>query len=106
MSRGLGLVYFEAGVPFVYQGDMTAEREVLRWVKKAVEGDDIEEVNERMLEKAVQGQLGFKAKFGEHDDAAVLFCELPVLSVSIYPLLRSQERRRLLRQGAQGPREH
>ena len=75
---------------------------MLRWVKKAVENDDIEEVNEqitisltllppmiiiiiiinhdgqvneRMLEKAVEGQLGSAAKFGEHQDAAVLFCK-------------------------------
>ena len=73
---------------------------MLRWVKKAVENDDIEEVNnqitiillpmivitaiiinhddqvnERMLEKAVEGQLGSAAKYGEHQDAAVLFCK-------------------------------
>ena len=69
------MVYFEAGVPFIYVGDMGAERDLLRWVKKAVDGDDIEEVNEKMLEKIVQGELGSKVKFGEHDDAAVLFCE-------------------------------
>ena len=33
-------------------------------------------VNERMLEKAVEGQLGSVAKYGEHQDAAVLFCKL------------------------------
>ena len=73
---------------------------MLRWVKKAVENDNIEEVNnqititlllmiiitaiiinhddqvnERMLEKAVEGQLGSAAKYGEHQDAAVLFCK-------------------------------
>ena len=73
-------------------------------MKKAVENDDIEEVNEqitiiltvlllpmiiiiaiiinhdgqvneRMLDKAVEGQLGSAAKYGEHQDAAVLFCK-------------------------------
>ena len=34
------------------------------------------QVNERMLDKAVEGQLGSVAKYGEHQDAAVLFCEL------------------------------
>ena len=33
-------------------------------------------MNERMLEKAVEGQLGSLAKYGEHQDAAVLFCKL------------------------------
>ena len=33
------------------------------------------QVNERMLEKAVEGQLGSAAKYGEHQDAAVLFCK-------------------------------
>ena len=28
-----------------------------------------------MLEKAVEGQLGSAAKYGEHQDAAVLFCK-------------------------------
>ena len=32
-------------------------------------------VNECMLEKAVEGQLGSVAKYGDHQDAAVLFCE-------------------------------
>ena len=34
-----------------------------------------DQVNERMLEKAVEGQLGSAAKYGEHQDAAVLFCK-------------------------------
>jgi len=73
INRGFGIVYFESGIPFMYQGDLTSERDLLRWVKKAIENDDIEEVNERMLEKAVEGQLGSLAKYGEHQDAAVLF---------------------------------
>ena len=34
-----------------------------------------DQVNERMLDKAVEGQLGSAAKYGEHQDAAVLFCK-------------------------------
>ena len=37
-------------------------------------------VNERMLEKAVEGQLGSLAKYGEHQDAAVLFCKLHIVT--------------------------
>jgi len=77
MARGLGIVYFEAGVPSIYPGDLESERDVLRWIKKAVEADDIEEVNEKMAEKAMMGQLGSKLKYGEHEDAAVLFCKFP-----------------------------
>ena len=80
-------------------------------MKKAVENDDIEEVsvlitiiltlllppmiiiiiiinhddqvNERMLEKAVEGQLGSAAKYGEHQDAAVLFCKFTTKKITL-----------------------
>ena len=41
-------------------------------------------VNERMLEKAVEGQLGSVAKYGDHQDAAVLFCEFSFLFLYLY----------------------
>ena len=40
--RGITMVLFMRMI--LHQGDVTSERDLLRWVKKAVENDDIEEV--------------------------------------------------------------
>lgn len=48
----------------------------MKWVKRQFEGDDIEDVNGVVLEKIAKGQVGDKQIFGEHEDAAVLFCKL------------------------------
>ena len=47
----------------------------MKWVKRQYEGDDIEEVNAKILDKIVTGQIGRKEIYGEHTDAAVLFCK-------------------------------
>ena len=44
---------------------MKDEREVLRWVKQQFEGDEIEEVNPKMLEKIVKSEVGSKEQFGK-----------------------------------------
>lgn len=44
-------------------------------MKKQFEGDDIEDVNSHVMEKIVKGEVGNKETYGEHDDAAVLFCK-------------------------------
>ena len=47
----------------------------MKWVKRQFEGDDIEEVNAKILDKITRGEVGNKEIYGEHNDAAVLFCE-------------------------------
>ena len=54
---------------------MSSERDLLHWVKVQLAGDDIEDVNSRVLARIVEGELGSKVVFGEHTDVAVLFCE-------------------------------
>ena len=44
-------------------------------MKRQFEGDDIEEVNAKILDKITRGEVGNKEIYGEHNDAAVLFCE-------------------------------
>ena len=73
MIGGQGVVYFEKGIPSIYHGEMAGERDLLKWVKKQVEGDDIEDVNKKMMDKIIRGQVGDRKVFGEHADAAVLF---------------------------------
>ena len=57
------------------KGDVSNDRELLKWVKRQFEGDDIEEVNAKILDKITRGEVGNKEIYGEHNDAAVLFCE-------------------------------
>jgi len=68
-----GVLYFENGIPNTYSGDLSNERELLKWVKKQFEGDDIEDVTSHVMEKIVKGEVGNKETYGEHDDAAILF---------------------------------
>ncbi|XP_074599634.1 hulk isoform X2 [Brevipalpus obovatus] len=47
------MVYFEHGLPTVYEGDLTKEEEVLEWLIKQKTEDTIEEVTEEILEDLV-----------------------------------------------------
>ena len=47
----------------------------MKWVKRQFEGDDIEEVNAKILDKIAKGDVGNKEIYGQHNDAAVLFCK-------------------------------
>ncbi|XP_065578951.1 uncharacterized protein LOC136039286 isoform X4 [Artemia franciscana] len=48
------LVYFENGVPYVYEGDLLDEAEVLKWLIHQSEADEIEDVTDKMLDKLIQ----------------------------------------------------
>ncbi|XP_067132038.1 uncharacterized protein [Centruroides vittatus] len=50
------LVYFEKQVPSVYEGDLSAEEEVLQWLVQQKSEDTIEAVNREMLEHLIQEQ--------------------------------------------------
>ena len=95
VTEKCSIFYFENGIPNIYSGkssfrreerkvgsiltfsgDVSNDRELLKWVKRQFEGDDIEDVNGVVLEKIAKGQVGDKQIFGEHEDAAVLFCKL------------------------------
>ena len=75
----------------------------MKWVKRQFEGDDIEEVNAKILDKIAKGELGSKEIYGEHNDAAVLFCERYFLNLTqnikmFYQIKeKTQYRARLLR---------
>ena len=59
----------------MFPGDVSNDRELLKWVKRQFEGDDIEEVNANILDKIAKGEIGSKEIYGQHTDAAVLFCK-------------------------------
>ncbi|XP_054709572.1 LOW QUALITY PROTEIN: uncharacterized protein LOC129219267 [Uloborus diversus] len=57
------LVYFEGEIPSIYRGDLTNEEEVLDYLVKQMESDEIEEVTDRLLEIMIN----------KHNLLAVLF---------------------------------
>ena len=94
--------YFENGVPNIYsagrcscgislnispkhliEGDLSNDRELLKWVKRQFEGDDIEEVNAVVIDKIARGDVGSKEVYGDHNDAAVLFCEYDLILLGL-----------------------
>ncbi|XP_037080848.1 uncharacterized protein LOC119101604 isoform X2 [Pollicipes pollicipes] len=57
------LVYFEDGVPSVYDGDLMKEEEVLTWLLDQVENEMIEDVTDEMLDKLIDGTGHLAALF-------------------------------------------
>uniref|UniRef100_A0A0K2V1A5 Thioredoxin domain-containing protein n=1 Tax=Lepeophtheirus salmonis TaxID=72036 RepID=A0A0K2V1A5_LEPSM len=47
------LVFFKNSVPSIYEDDLTDTEEVLDWLKEMVEGSDIEEITEEILERLI-----------------------------------------------------
>ncbi|KAJ4436885.1 hypothetical protein ANN_17017 [Periplaneta americana] len=48
------LVYFEKGIPNVYDGDLENEDEILEWLVEQLEKDEIEDVTDEMLDRLVK----------------------------------------------------
>lgn len=67
------LIYFENGVASIYDGDLTAEEQVLEWLIKQKTEDTIENVNRDILfkliaEKEYLGALFYKTNDDESDE--------------------------------------
>lgn len=58
------VVYFEKGIPNVYDGDLEEEDDFLQWLVDQLEKDEIEDVTDEMLDKLI----------AEGKTLAVLFC--------------------------------
>ncbi|XP_066992317.1 uncharacterized protein hlk isoform X2 [Anabrus simplex] len=48
-----GLIYFEKGIPTVYQGNLEEEEKVLKWLEHQVKSDEIEDVTDEMLDMII-----------------------------------------------------
>lgn len=59
------LVYFEKGIPNIYDGDLEEEQDILEWLIEQLEKDEIEDVTDEMLDKLI----------AEGKTIAVLFCK-------------------------------
>lgn len=60
------LVYFEKGVPMMYEGNLEEEEKVLKWLEHQVKSDEIEDINDEMMDIIIN-----KFKY-----VAVLFCKI------------------------------
>lgn len=59
------VVYFEKGIPNIYDGDLEQEEDFLEWLVEQLEKDEIEDVTDEMLDKLIN----------EGKNIAVLFCK-------------------------------
>jgi hypothetical protein len=59
------LLYFEKGIPTVYEGNLEKEEEVLRWMELQTSSDEIEDVTDEMLDIIIS----------KMHHVAVLFCK-------------------------------
>lgn len=64
------IVYFEKGIPNVYDGDMDDEDELLEWLVEQLEKDEIEDVTDEMLDRLIK----------DGKTISVLFCKYLILS--------------------------
>lgn len=67
------LLYFEKGIPTIYEGNLEKEEEVLRWMELQTSSDEIEDVTDEMLDIIIS----------KMHHVAVLFCELKLFMISL-----------------------
>ena len=59
------LLYFENGIPLVYEGSLEEEEKVLKWLEHQQKSDEIEDVTDEMLDMLID----------KLPNLAVLFCK-------------------------------
>lgn len=67
------LLYFEKGIPTVYEGRLEDEESVLKWLEQQTTSDEIEDITDEMLDLILE-----KMPY-----VAVLFCKLICTFVSL-----------------------
>ena len=73
MERIPGLLYFEKGIPTIYEGNLEDEDKVLKWLETQQKSDHIEDITDEMLDMVIE----------KMPHVAVLFCRyhLNILNV-------------------------
>ncbi|KAL1490518.1 hypothetical protein ABEB36_013197 [Hypothenemus hampei] len=61
------LVYFEAGIPTLYEGNLEDEDKVLKWFEHQVKSDEIEDVTDEMLDKLISTRQYVAVLFYDKD---------------------------------------
>ncbi|XP_066141840.1 uncharacterized protein hlk isoform X1 [Euwallacea fornicatus] len=62
------VVYFEKGIPNIYDGDLEEEDEFLQWIVEQLEKDEIEDVTDEMLDKLIGEGKTLAVLFYDDDD--------------------------------------
>ncbi|XP_058125777.1 uncharacterized protein LOC131282825 [Anopheles ziemanni] len=61
------LVYFEQGIPTVYEGSLEQEEDVLEWLERQTNSDEIEDVTDEMLDMIVEKMQHVAVLFYDKD---------------------------------------
>ncbi|EAA11892.2 AGAP006452-PA [Anopheles gambiae str. PEST] len=61
------LVYFEQGIPTVYEGSLEQEEDVLEWLERQTSSDEIEDVTDEMLDMIVEKMQHVAVLFYDKD---------------------------------------
>uniref|UniRef100_A0A0N8DDR4 L(2)01289 long form n=1 Tax=Daphnia magna TaxID=35525 RepID=A0A0N8DDR4_9CRUS len=64
------LIYFENGIPSIYEGDLKNEEKVLDWLIHQVESDEIEDVTDEMLDMLIKRSKHLAVLFYDKDAKA------------------------------------
>ncbi|XP_046651298.1 uncharacterized protein LOC124342369 isoform X3 [Daphnia pulicaria] len=64
------LIYFENGIPSIYEGDLKNEEQVLEWLVHQVESDEIEDVTDEMLDMLIKRSKHLAVLFYDKDEKA------------------------------------
>lgn len=59
------MIYFEKGIPMVYEGNLEDEEKVLKWLEQQQKADQIEDITDEMLDMVIE----------KMPHVAVLFCQ-------------------------------
>ncbi|KAF5299208.1 hypothetical protein FQA39_LY02381 [Lamprigera yunnana] len=62
------IVYFEKGLPNVYDGDLQKEELLLEWLVHQLEKDEIEDVTDEMLDKLIKDSKALAVLFYDDND--------------------------------------
>ncbi|KAK7069268.1 hypothetical protein SK128_025944 [Halocaridina rubra] len=62
------LVYFESEIPYIFEGDLMKEEEVLAWLFHHVEHEEIADVTDEMLDKLITNEPYLAVLFYDKDD--------------------------------------
>lgn len=68
------LLYFEKGIPTVYEGKLENEDDLLKWLEQQTTSDEIEDITDEMLDLIIE-----KMPY-----VAVLFCKIYCFSLRLY----------------------
>ncbi|XP_076048874.1 hulk isoform X3 [Oratosquilla oratoria] len=69
------LVYFESEIPYLYEGDLMKEEEVLAWLEHHVESEEIADITDEMLDKLIANEPFLAVLFydkGDQEDHEII----------------------------------